>query len=415
MKIRMRPWKKLGLVGGLLFGLTLTAAASSGSLFIIGGALRSDNAAIYQEMIRLGGGVERVKIGIISAASGTPVQTARGISEDFAAYGVSADQIHILPLAVVDDPITAEVDESGWAGNGFSADLVKTVSTCSLVFFSGGDQARYRRTLLDDKGADSPLLEAVRLVFQRGGVIAGTSAGAAVMSDPMIISGSSLAALTADPADSLLLDRGFGLFQGFMVDQHFLKRGRIGRLLSTLLSGKHDSGHRLGIGVDEDTALVVQGHQARVLGRSGCLLVDARHAGIEKREAGNRISDVRIHYLHQGDALDLETKGGTAAAERCLIEPGKEYNERFSSSSDVFGRDVLVRLMTEGLGDCRQHDIFGLAFDPSGSGERSGVRLKLSKMDETRAYLGHVAGEYSYTVLHVRLDLEPVTVQVFSR
>jgi cyanophycinase len=399
----------LGLLAGPL------CAVNRGALFIIGGALRADNALVYEEMIRLAGGREEAVIGIIAAASGTPAQTAQGIADDFTTHGVGLNQIRILPMAVVDDPSTADVDESAWVGNGFSLDLARTVSSCSLVFLSGGDQSRYRKTLLDEAGNPGPVLEALRALYQRGGVIAGTSAGAAVMSDPMLVSGTSLAALTKNGTDPLRLDRGLGFFPGFMVDQHFLKRGRLGRLLMTLLPGEHDSGHRLGIGVDEDTALVIQNGTGRVLGRSGCLLVDARRVRIENQETGLRLEDLRLHYLHSGDLLDLGSMGMVIDPQRRLIEPGQEYYDRFPASGDIFGRDTLTTLMTEGLGDCRQQEIFGLAFDPGGRGAVPGVRLRLARTPETRAYLGRIDGAYTYSVLQVRLDVEPVTVRIEAR
>ncbi len=390
-------------------------ASPKGALVIIGGALRSDNAVVYEEMVRLVGGAAKVQLAIIAAASSQASQTGRDISADFQRYGVLPEQIRILPIAVVDDPTSADVDESGWRRNGFSTEVARSLQNCNLVFFSGGDQSRYRQSLLDENGEDSPVLKVIREIYEAGAVIAGTSAGAAVMSDPMIVSGTSLSALTGQETDRLSWDRGFGLLPGVIVDQHFIKRGRVGRLLAMLLHQGIRPGPTRGLGIDEDTAIVVQAGVARVLGRSGLLIVDADNGTSISGRDGMKIKGARIHYLHHGDSFLLRTGEFRIAQARSGIEIGKEYHEHYPSSADVFGRDTLVNLMTEGLADCRQQEIFGLSFDPSATGLIAGVRLRLYKTAETAAYMGRIDGEYTYSVLNVGLECKPVKVRIDGR
>ena len=402
-------WFVLLLVWGSVF---MPASVPKGALCIIGGAQKSDNAEVYREMIRLAGGVEQVKIAVIAAGSIQPVGTFRDIVADFELYGVKPQQIRLLPIAMVDDPETADCDESGWKANGFSADLAVAFSDCNLIYFSGGDQIRYQKTLLDESGKDSPVLTTVRKLYENGAVIAGTSAGAAMMSDPMILEGSSLGSLTEDEADRVKWGRGLGFWPGVVVDQHFIKRGRLGRLLVMLLQPDVQPGIRMGFGVDEDTALLIHGGEARVLGRSGVLIVDVGKAVVATVSGRMRITGGVLHYLHHGDAYSLVSGKFSIGAYRHPIEKGKEYYDNYPDSADVFGRDVIVELITRGLADCRRSEIFGLAFDASASEAVPGIRLKFYKTDATKGYLGETDGEESYSVLNLGLDCEPVVVHV---
>ncbi len=388
------------------------ATAPQGALFIIGGALKTENQAIYQEMIRLAGGTEAARVAVVVAASAEPVRSGQETAEAFAAYGIPSQRIDVLPLAVLDDPGTADVDESQWQVNNRSADLVRRLAGATLVFFCGGDQMRYRGTLLNDDGSDTPVLKAVRDLYRRGGVVAGTSAGAAVMSERMIVSGTSLGALTDQGANKLALARGFGFLPGVIVDQHFIKRGRVGRLLAALLHADIRPGPSWGCGIDEDSAMVVLGDEARVLGRSGLLIVDVAGVELTERVAARTICGVRVHYLHHGDSVLLTSREFRVDPRRSLIEPGQEYHETLPSSADVFGKDTFLDLLTQGLADCRQRQVYGLAFDPSAAGAVLGVRLKLYKSDAFRPYLGKIGGEYTYTILHAGLDITPVRVRI---
>ncbi|HLP58109.1 MAG TPA: cyanophycinase, partial [Candidatus Deferrimicrobium sp.] len=166
-----------------------------GSLVIIGGALNENNHAVYEKFIQLGGGKENIRIAIIPAATETPAQNGQFYIRDFARFGIPLSHITVFPLAVKDDPSTKDVDESQWAKNGSNKELAEKMRQYTAVFFVGGDQARYRETLIDDRGNDLPLLAAIREVYEKGGVISGTSAGAAIMSDPMFIDGNPVEAI----------------------------------------------------------------------------------------------------------------------------------------------------------------------------------------------------------------------------
>lgn len=169
------------------------------------------------------------------------------------------------------------------------------------VFFTGGDQLR-----ISSQIGDTPIERRIREIWESGGVIAGTSAGASVMSDVMLVRGTGAASYRIGDLD---MAPGLGLLRDVIIDQHFAERGRIGRLLGAVAH----SPRVLGIGIDEDTAIMVEGDDFRVLG-SGAVYVldgeDVTQSNIAEGRAEHALSiyDVRLHVLSAGDAFDLRTR-----------------------------------------------------------------------------------------------------------
>jgi cyanophycinase len=166
------------------------------------------------------------------------------------------------------------------------------------VFFTGGDQLR-----ISSQIGDTPIEQRVREIYEGGGVIAGTSAGASVMSDTMLVGGSSQ---ESHRIGDLHMGPGLGLLRDVIIDQHFAERGRIGRLLGAVAQ----NARVLGIGIDEDTAIVVRGSEFRVIGSGAVYVVDAAgvtHSNIAeaRRDRALSIFDVRMHVLSAGDRFSL--------------------------------------------------------------------------------------------------------------
>jgi cyanophycinase len=180
----------------------------------------------------------------------------------------------------------------------------RLLDSATGVWFSGGDQSRLTAAL-----AGTPVERAIHDLYGRGGVIGGTSAGAAVMSARMLTGDerrpggdrpdSTQAWITVD-RDNVVTAPGFGLLPGVVVDQHFLRRRRHNRLLSLVLEGPD----RLGVGIDEGTAVEVRPDGTwQVLGASAALVLDAR--GADATSAGRLGgADVRLHLLPAGATFD---------------------------------------------------------------------------------------------------------------
>jgi len=408
----MRFYSKMAF---LLLMILQIPMFGKGNLVIIGGALKDDNTEIYRLMIELGGGTEKIRIAVIPAASSYPADTGKKTQEAFGRYGIPGESVRVFPLAVKDDPGTDQ-DESQWRSNAMDKAIAAELREYNLIFMSGGDQSRLGDLFIGDDGCDTPALESIRQVYASGGTIAGTSAGAAVMSDPMITSGTSITSVTGNlPADAsadvnsehLTLRKGFGLIREFLVDQHFIIRGRIGRLIAALIQKK--DGITRGVGIDEDTALWINGNEASVIGRSGVLLCDISRAKTEMTQKGLMAAGIRINYLHAGDRINLKTREYTIHPGRKLIRRGKEYFTSARKSSDIFAKDAFLDILTSGVADNRHREASGIGFFIH-SETNMGARLTLSKSEFTKSYLGKINGEYTYSVIHAEMAIQPITV-----
>jgi cyanophycinase len=152
----------------------------------------------------------------------------------------------------------------------------------------------------------------IRDIHRRGGVIAGTSAGASAMSETMLVRGSSA---ESHRIGNLNMAPGLGLIPHVIIDQHFAERGRIGRLLGAVAQNPRV----LGIGIDEDTAIIVEEGAFRVLGVGAVYIVDGEdvtHSNVAeaRREEALSMFGVRLHVLAAGDLFDLQTRRPTSAA-----------------------------------------------------------------------------------------------------
>jgi cyanophycinase len=166
------------------------------------------------------------------------------------------------------------------------------------IFFSGGDQLRITSQIGDT------LIEAkVREIHERGGLIAGTSAGASMMSDTMMVRGPSS---ESHRIGDLHMAPGLGFVRDVIIDQHFAERGRFGRLIGAVAH----SPRVLGLGIDEDTAAVLEGACFKVIGSGAVYVVDgsrSTHSNLADASPDKVLSmhGVIVHVLGTGDRFDL--------------------------------------------------------------------------------------------------------------
>ncbi|HLL04182.1 MAG TPA: cyanophycinase [Myxococcaceae bacterium] len=183
----------------------------------------------------------------------------------------------------------------------YSADNIKKLEDASVLFFTGGDQLR-----ITSQMGGSPLLERIFELHDQGVAIVGTSAGAAAMSETMLIAGptneSRLTGLSMAP--------GLGLLEGVIVDSHFAERGRFGRLMGAVAQNPHN----LGLGIDEDTAIhVTNDEEFTVLGSGAVYVIDGtgvRYTTLSDRQSEGilTIHDARVHMLGRGDRFNLKQR-----------------------------------------------------------------------------------------------------------
>jgi cyanophycinase len=244
----------LALLAATLLGPGAAPASSApGPLVIVGGGERP-REAMARFVLWAGGASARLLV--VPWASAEPAQSCEAILADLRVRNPAASECG--PFATLDaQGRAARLDAA--AAARFRAQLAGVTG----VFFTGGDQARIMDAL-----AEPELLRAVRERHAQGVVFGGTSAGAAVMSLRMITGEGDFTVIDGDRVE---VREGLGLLPGVIVDQHFVKRQRENRLFGLVL--KH--GER-GVGIDEDTALLVTGRHAEVVGKGPVVLVDAR-------------------------------------------------------------------------------------------------------------------------------------------
>lgn len=256
-----------------------------GQLIIIGGAEEMDgDCLILREFVRRAGGT-RARIVVLTAASSIPNEVGWEYVEVFERLGV------------------AKVDVVDTRDTGDANDLIaiRTIAQSSGIFFTGGDQARIIRSI---KG--TILEDALHKRYHEGAIIAGTSAGAAVMPSRMILEGASD---TYARLDGVTMETGLGFLPKAVVDQHFAQRGRLGRLLSAILLEPNV----LGLGIDENTALIVNGDDLEVMGEGAVTVVDESEmshnnmAQIFKDEPVAAFG-IKLHILPHGYRFHLPTR-----------------------------------------------------------------------------------------------------------
>ncbi len=263
-----------------------------GSLIIIGGHEDRDpkgERKILREVARrLAGG----KLVLATVASHQP----EGYFEE---YQEALADIHSGEL------VELYVEDRSEAIDGAALDVLDDAAG---IFFSGGDQLRITSQI-----GDTSVERKIRELYDRGGLIAGTSAGASAMSETMLVKGTSS---ETHRVGDLHMAPGLGLVPDVIIDQHFAERGRFGRLLGAVAQNPRV----LGLGIDEDTAAIVEGERVRVIGSGGVYVVDAHdvtysNVAEARSEQTLSIQDVRVHVLSEGDEFALKDRRPSSRSE----------------------------------------------------------------------------------------------------
>jgi len=392
------------LAAGLWASALHAAPQVQGVAVPIGGALKYDNTEVWQRLVDLAGG-KGARFVVFATAAGNPEKSAALIVDALQRHGAVAEHIPVAPrLAGVD--LKAAVRDPKW---------IAKVKAARGVYFSGGAQERVVDTLMPG-GQPTPLLEAVWEVYRSGGVVAGTSAGAAVMSTTMFRDAQDvMRVMKGALRDGKEVDRGLG-FVGpdLFVDQHFLKRGRIGRMLP-LMQAK---GYRWGLGVDENSAAIVRGTQIEVIGGKGALLADLREATHDPALGAFNLKKARLTYLDRGDRYDLASGTITPSPQKLAdhkVDPNaKDFKPFFSDDPfwmDMIGDTTIVNAMGQLLDNARR-EVKGLAYAARPAADDPqptlGFEFRLYKDERTIGWFTGSFGGEDYTVAHMLLDITPV-------
>ena len=279
--------KVLVLFFGVFTVIFLSSCSQTrGHLFVIGsGRPEGIVKKFIEQAERSGSG----KIVIFPMSSSEPEESGKWHVEQLKKFGARQVEYHVL---------TRE--------DSLKEASAKILDNVGGIYLSGGDQSR-----LADALVDTPVHRRLLEIYEEGGVIAGSSAGAAIMSEIMITgeekreveSGYEFEVIKAS---NIVTREGFGFMKTAIVDQHFVRRKRHNRLISLVA----ENPGLLGIGVDEGTAIIVKPDDTfEVVGPLNVIIYDASGASINI-EADQTISshNMVMHILKAGDRFDLKTR-----------------------------------------------------------------------------------------------------------
>ncbi len=257
-------------------------AERRGALVAIGGAEdKVGSRAILSQVVALAGG-PRAVVALFPTASQIPLELEAIYREVF-------------------DELGAEV-RTVWVNERADASSAKTVAQlagCTAAFFTGGAQGRIVSLL-----GGTPLAQTIRRAHREGMLVAGTSAGASVICEHMIAQGRSG---YAPRRQSVTMAPGLGLTKRLVIDQHFAQRHRIGRLFAAVALNPF----LIGVGIDEDTAIVLDAsNKIKVLGRGTVTVIDGAnllHTDIHEttNNAPAAVLGLAVHVLTAGLGYDV--------------------------------------------------------------------------------------------------------------
>jgi len=257
-----------------------------------GNEKKTVHSEIFREMVDLAGG-EKARIVVVPTASEEPTARARDYRELFAEFNPADIQ-------------TVHIGERSDAG---SAELARIIGETTLFMFAGGDQLRLSSLI-----GGTPLHRALLERYREGGcVVAGTSAGAAVIPEVMIFQNNRFRVYRKG---GLEMTKGLGLIQDVIFDTHFVQRSRISRLVHAVASNPA----LLGLGIEENTGLLIEDETtAKVIGTGTVIVLDGiaaeiNHIGYAENRHPFALTNVRYSMLTSGMVYDLKR--------RAVIDPG---------------------------------------------------------------------------------------------
>jgi cyanophycinase len=272
----------------MLFGSVLYAqAAPKGYLFIIGGGSRSEN--MMKKFVELASGVKSGRIVVLPMAGATPDESGKSMVDEFRKLGAKDSAYFNLTRDQALKPeASAILDDAGG------------------VYFTGGDQARVTKALLD-----TPVHRKLLEIYENGAVIGGTSAGAAIMSEIMITGDEKRPPAAGREFETLeagmvITTPGLGFIRTAIVDQHFATRKRHNRLISLVA----ENPKLLGIGIDEATAVIMNPDETfDVIGDKDVIVYDPSAARVSAAPGTIiGVTGMIMHVLRPGAKFDLKTR-----------------------------------------------------------------------------------------------------------
>jgi cyanophycinase len=439
-----------------------------GTLMVAGGGLDSENEALFAEFIEAAGGPIKARIAILPLGSGNPSQSGAFYKYIFEKYGVPREHIWVVPIAQLDDKESPQLDESNWKYSGLQTrdeiisiymdqmrknmpdahdrkirraavqfmkeqnilgadEISEKLKGYTGFWFTGGWQGRVRDLLLEENSGryrDGEVMSVLREELLNGAAIGGTSAGAAIMSDPMIDGGTSLGAVLQgstnedpyydDSDERVYLTKGLGFWADGITDQHFIRRGRFGRLIAALF----ESGKSIGLGIDENTSFSIKGPMVEVFGETGMVVIDISTAKLIS-QSPLVAEGIKLHYLEEKDLFNYKTGEVILAKYKTNSLTGDESSSVPPKvNGNVFANNEIINHLIYELVENTAQENFGFAFVSDDSLKNvepgSAAYFRFYKQSDTEGFWGRkvFSGRAHYSVINAYLDISTASVSI---
>lgn len=254
-----------------------------GTLIVIGG--KEDKQGEKKILKEIAAQVKRSKLILASIASQLPEEVWQEYRKIFFELGIK--NIEHLSIETHQDALSEE--------------KLAILDKAKCIFFTGGDQVK-----ITSKIGGTPVMSKIADIYKKGGIVAGTSAGAAIMGKIMLVGGENG---ESHKVGNWMMAPGLGFIDNIIVDQHFAQRGRIGRLLGAVALNPGV----IGVGIDEDTSIIIKDGAFKVLGTNAVYVIDGRYVtttNVSEAAAENTMSmhDIRLHILAEGQGFNLNSR-----------------------------------------------------------------------------------------------------------
>ena len=393
-----------------------------GTVMLIGGGTASSDEShedLFLAMLEAAGG-QRPRLGILSSSRMDAMTVYDHFYFKDPEFGSFEDNYSKLGFEPVFIPLA--IDNADKIKN--DPYWVSVLASCHGVYLQGGDQYKHVKSLLNEDGSPSLMLNALEDLLDRGGLVAGTSAGMAAMGDFAYGYGYAQEALThnqmeikavkdipleeslvSELADNNIATPGIGLIgDEILVDSHFDRRGRLGRLLVAM----RDTEKTIGIGVDEGTGLSIQNQIGTVIGHQGVFVIDASQAVYGPSGSENLFltEGIKLHYLTQGDRYDFWSKNALQSKDKSLTQGSGDFSSKEEIFSSDYGTTKLLLDFTASQ-EQRLEMPYKLANDQV-------ITIAFEKTDQTKAYTSSLTYEDPSLEGYDQASIENLMVSVYE-
>ncbi len=376
-----------------------------GQLILMGGGVGVHNKIVFHDLIEAAGGRQKARFALLPTAS-LSAESANHFKRELAEYGIDNERVDVL-----------DVLHSNAQQSAYRPENIEKIDRATAVYMTGGDQVRLVNALRRPDGSDSPLLLAMHRLYQRGGVIAGTSAGASAQSALMLAASGVPSNLVDEGLDALdfgltkdlnrrgvLVTKGLGFLDRGIIDQHFLQyRGRLGRLSRVVLEKQIP----FGIGIDKDSAIRYdsQGKFIVISGRAIVLLPQG--ASWQADPSGFSMENISLSLLSQGDTFDPhELSFHVHPSKRPILDEERSYRGNFLIT-DIGSGYAVASALIGGLAENTQTCQDGIVLQYHDSTSH-GYRYRFQKTPATKSHIADTLGGIQYSVLNLQLSISPI-------